>query len=60
MDSGGREPGLETLLELDGEIFHLDKGYWTKIEAKLIEPNENIPHGIRYSLSAGTWRRCFG
>jgi len=43
--------GLECLLELDGEIFPMDNGYWTKIEARLVAPNEKIPHGIRYSLT---------
>lgn len=51
INSGGKGPGLETLLELNGEIFHLDRGYWTKIEVKMVEPNEKIPHGIRYSLT---------
>ena len=43
--------GLEPLLELDGEIFPMDNGYWTKIEAKMVKPNQKIPHGIRYSLT---------
>ena len=25
---------LETLLDLDGEIFPMDNGYWTKFEAR--------------------------
>jgi hypothetical protein len=43
--------GLETLLNLDGEIFPMDNGYWVKFKVHRIEPNENIPHGIRYSLT---------
>lgn len=39
------------LLELDGEIFPMDSGYWTKIEAKLVTSNAHIPHGIKYSLT---------
>lgn len=42
---------LENLLNLDGEIFPMENGYWTKFEAYRVEPNEHIPHGIRYSLS---------
>jgi hypothetical protein len=42
---------LETLLNLDGEIFRMEDGYWTKFEAKLVGPDENFPHGIRYSLT---------
>ena len=43
--------GLETLLELEGEIFPMDNGYWTKFEVKIVTPNEHIPHGIKYSLT---------
>lgn len=43
--------GLETLLDLDGETFPMDSGFWTKIEAKRVETTEHIPHGIRYSLT---------
>jgi hypothetical protein len=42
---------LAVLLELDGEIFPMDNGYWTKFEAKAVEPNDKIPHGIKYSLT---------
>lgn len=43
--------GLDTLLLLDGEIFPMSNGYWTKIEAREVIPSEHIPHGIKYSLS---------
>ena len=43
--------GLDILLELDGEIFPMDNGYWTKMEARLVTLNEHIPHGIKYSLT---------
>ena len=42
---------LENLLNLDGEVFCLDGGYWVKFEARLTNPTENIPHGIKYSLT---------
>jgi len=42
---------LEYLLLLNGEIFPMDNGFWTKIEASQITPNEHIPHGVRYSLT---------
>lgn len=29
----------------------MESGYWTKFEAYQVEPNEQIPHGVRYSLS---------
>ena len=43
--------GLDTLLELDREVFPMENGYWTKIEARRVDPNEQIPHGVRYSLT---------
>ena len=46
-----KDGSLETLLDLDGEIFPMDNGYWAKFEANRIEPTIQIPHGIRYSLS---------
>lgn len=45
------ERGLEALLDLDGEILRLESGYWTKFEARRVEPNTHIPHGIKYSLT---------
>ncbi len=45
------DASLNALLDLDGEIFPMNDGYWTKIEASKVEPNKHIPHGIRYSLT---------
>ncbi len=45
------DPGLVTLLDLDGEIFPMDNGFWTKIEAKVVLQSDKIPHGVRYSLT---------
>ena len=42
---------LETLLDLDGEIFLMKNGYWTKFEVSRVEPTRHIPHGVRYSLT---------
>jgi len=42
---------LENLLNLHGEVFPMDNGYWVKFEAYEIEPSASIPHGIRYSLT---------
>ena len=42
---------LETLLNLDGEIFLMDNGYWTKFEVSRVDPTKQKPHGIRYSLT---------
>jgi len=48
---GLNDPGLDTLLELNGEIFPMDNGFWTKIEAREIVQNDSTPHGVRYSLT---------
>lgn len=42
---------LETLLNLDGEIFPMENGYWTKFEASKVEPALQIPHGVKYALT---------
>jgi len=42
---------LENLLNLHGEVFPMDNGYWVKFEAYKIEPSTAVPHGIRYSLT---------
>lgn len=43
------DASLETLLDLDGEVFPMDNGYWTKFEACRVKPTKQIPHGIKYS-----------
>jgi len=45
------DASLDTLLDLDGEVFPMDNGYWTKFEASRVEPTPQIPHGIKYSLT---------
>ena len=42
---------LENLLNLHGEIYPMDNGYWVKFEAYQVAPTIRIPHGIRYSLT---------
>ncbi len=42
---------LDTLLDLDGEIFPMDNGYWTKFSASRVAPAPQTPHGVRYSLT---------
>src|SRR5208283_4175990 len=43
--------GLETLLDLNGEVYFMDNGYWIKIEAREGSVSKHVPHGIRYSLT---------
>ncbi len=47
----GEDETLATLLNLSGEIFPMDDGYWTKFEAYRVNPDQQVPHGIRYSLT---------
>ena len=42
---------LENLLNLDGEVFPMDSGYWVKFDVKRVGVSISIPHGIKYSLS---------
>ena len=42
---------LVTLLDLNGEIYHIEKGYWVKFKADAALVTPEIPHGIRYSLT---------
>ncbi len=45
------DESLVGLLNLDGEIFPMDNGYWTKFEVWRVDPEPHIPHGVRYSLT---------
>jgi len=44
---------IENLLELDGVKYVIDEhlGLWVKFEAKRVQPSENRPQGIKYSLT---------
>ncbi len=46
-----RDTGLDSLLELDGQIVYQAKGYWVKFEVRLVKTSDERPHGIRYSLT---------
>lgn len=43
--------GLETLLDLNGQILVQEDGSWVKIEARLVSANDHRPHGVKYSLT---------
>lgn len=51
MITGAYMDDLENLLNLHGEVFALDNGYWVKFEAYEVNPTNAIPHGVRYSLT---------
>lgn len=45
------DPAIDTLLDLHESILDQGNGYWVKLEAWRVEVSEQIPHGIRYSLT---------
>ncbi len=51
MAESGIDFGLETLLQLDGEVIPMDNGFWVKFKVHVTNPNIHIPHGIKYSLT---------
>lgn len=50
-DDTSPDETIEYLLELDGELFGLESGYWVKFIARRVEPDELRPHGIDYCLT---------
>lgn len=42
---------IETLLALDGMVIEQAGGHWTKFEVREVAKTDEIPHGIRYSLT---------
>lgn len=45
------ETDLEVLLNLDGEVYRFESGYWTKFEARRVPSTPVTPHGVRYNLT---------
>lgn len=43
--------GIETLLDLNGNIIQQANGYWVEVHAWQVNPTNEMPHGIRYSLT---------
>ena len=46
-----KDHGLETLLDLHGQIIDQGGGFWIKIDAWIVPVTDMVPHGIRYSLT---------
>ncbi len=46
-----RDPGLDTLLLLDGESFVVESGCWVKFDVKQVPASTEKPHGLEYSLT---------
>ena len=52
MTTRDRDPGLDTLLDLHGQILFVDEiGHWVKFIARRTEVTPERPHGISYSLT---------
>jgi len=51
MHSARVDHSLETLLDLDGQVFFQPTGEWTKIEARRVQASEGRPQGVKYSLT---------
>jgi hypothetical protein len=45
------DPGLERLLDLDGLLVDVGGGFWVKVVAKRVPPDQTRPHGIAYTLT---------
>lgn len=43
--------GIETLLDLNGNIIQQEHGYWVEIHAWRVAATVLIPHGVRYALT---------
>jgi hypothetical protein len=48
-----RDPGLDALLELDGQVLVVDPAgrHWVKFVVKQVAPSPERPHGLAYSLT---------
>ena len=48
-----RDPSLDTLLDLDGQVLVVDPGgkHWVKFAVKQVPPSSERPHGLTYSLT---------
>jgi hypothetical protein len=45
------DDGIDTLIDLKGNIVQQERGYWIEIHAWRVESSVLIPHGVRYSLT---------
>ncbi len=46
-----RDFGLDVLLDMDGESFYDESGYWWKICVRRVIPTPERPHGLEYRLT---------
>lgn len=59
-----RDPSLDYLLNLHGQVFFLDERgrYWVKFVVRRVPVTESKPHGLDYSLTlhSGSGERLLG
>ena len=47
-----RDPSLDTLLDLDGQVLVIDEaGYWVKFAVHQVPASDDKPHGLDYTLT---------
>ena len=47
-----RDPSLDTLLDLDGQVLVIDEaGYWVKFVVTQVPATSDKPHGLDYTLT---------
>lgn len=53
MTGRDRDPGIEPLLDLDGQVFVVDAkdGYWVRFSVNRVASTPERPHGLKYSLT---------
>ena len=51
--SGRRDPSLDALLDLDGEVFFVDPqgGHWVRFVVTRVPVSSEKPHGLDYALT---------
>lgn len=53
MKERGYDPGLQALLDLDGQVFVIDArgDYWVKFVVRRVSSSPERPHGLDYSVT---------
>ncbi len=46
-----RDPSLDALLDLDGQVLVIDDGYWVKFVVHQLPAGPDKPHGLDYTLT---------
>jgi hypothetical protein len=48
-----RDPGIQVLLDLDGQVLVVDAkgGYWVRFAVDAVSFTPERPHGLKYSLT---------